>query len=102
MVHYGGAAAIRNYFFLAGHSQSCSGKIIAEHRTIELLPVIQYKKRNAINIASTSGRIMRKHSWQLEWKNKLALTVPSAVIYKASHKHSQSAIGGRLPQEPVV
>jgi hypothetical protein len=49
--------------------------------SVELLPVIQAKKETnqyCINIRSNS----EKTNWQLEWKNKLALTVPSAVIYK--------------------
>ncbi|HKO82526.1 MAG TPA: hypothetical protein VJU78_19085, partial [Chitinophagaceae bacterium] len=47
----------------------------------ELLPVIKYttgKKEYSVNI-----RTNRKNTdWQLEWKNKMALTVPSAVIYQ--------------------
>jgi hypothetical protein len=47
---------------------------------VDLLPVIQDKKETAqycLNLRSNSD----KTSWQLEWKNKLELTVPSAVIY---------------------
>lgn len=47
----------------------------------ELLPVIQAKKDTlpyCINIRSDA----EKTNWQLEWRNKLPLTVPSAVIYK--------------------
>jgi len=55
----------------------------------ELLPIIKYKKDNGqycINIRTNKENT----AWQLEWKNKLALAVPSAVIYKASHElHSQ-------------
>ncbi len=49
--------------------------------SIELLPVIQAKKETnqyCINIRSNAD----KTNWQLEWKNKLALTVPSADIYQ--------------------
>lgn len=49
----------------------------------ELLPVIKYKKDNdqyCINIRTNNDN----SAWQLEWKNKMALTVPSAVIYKTS------------------
>jgi hypothetical protein len=49
---------------------------------VELLPVVQAKKETeqyCINIRSNHN----KTDWQVEWKNKLALTVPSAVIYKA-------------------
>jgi hypothetical protein len=35
--------------------------------------------------------------WQLEWKNKLPLTIPSGVIYKASPKPSE---GGAL--KPLI
>ena len=56
-------------------------KIIETERPA-LLPVIQAKKETlsyCINIRTDET----KTNWQLEWKNKLALTVPSAVIYKA-------------------
>ncbi len=49
--------------------------------SIKLLPVIKYtrdKKEYKINIRTDRENTM----WQLEWKNKLALTVPSAVIYQ--------------------
>jgi hypothetical protein len=55
----------------------------------ELLPIIKYKKDSGqycINIRTNKENTV----WQLEWKNKRALMVPSAVIYKASHElHSQ-------------
>ena len=50
---------------------------------VELLPVIKYKKdkdQYCINIRTNK----ENNKWQLEWKNKLALMVPSAVIYKTS------------------
>lgn len=46
-----------------------------------LLPLIVYSKTSEehdIYIRSNP----EKTSWQLEWKNKLALTTPSAVIYR--------------------
>lgn len=49
--------------------------------TIQLLPVIKYtteKKEYRVNIRTNKENT----EWQLEWKNKLALTVPSAVIYQ--------------------
>lgn len=48
----------------------------------ELLPVIQAKKETlsyCLNIRTDKTTT----NWQLEWKNKLALSVPSAVIYQA-------------------
>lgn len=50
--------------------------------TVELLPLIHAKKETlqyCINIRSDAGAT----NWQLEWKNRLPLTVPSAVIYKS-------------------
>jgi hypothetical protein len=49
---------------------------------VELLPLIQAKKETlqyCINIRSNAD----KTNWQLEWKNRLPLTVPSVVIYKS-------------------
>lgn len=72
--------------------------------TIELLPVIQAKKETnqyCINIRSNS----EKTNWQLEWKNKLALTVPSAVIYRASlefHSQPSPPSGGSVASEGGV
>lgn len=61
--------------------------------TAELLPVIKYKKdttQYCINIRTNKENT----AWQLEWKNKLALAVPSAVIYRTSHElHSQPSQG---------
>ena len=48
----------------------------------DLLPVIMQTKEH--NDYTVSIRSDHKHTaWQLEWKNKTALTYPSAVIYKA-------------------
>lgn len=49
----------------------------------ELLPVLKHtrdKKQYCITIRTNKENT----EWQLEWKNNLALTVPSAVVYKAS------------------
>jgi len=49
----------------------------------ELLPVIKHKRDNdqyCINIRTNIDNT----AWQLEWKNKMPLTVPSAVIYKTT------------------
>ena len=51
--------------------------------TTELLPVIKYKRGNnqyCINIRTNK----ENSQWQLEWKNRLSLAVPSAVIYRTS------------------
>lgn len=72
--------------------------------TVELLPVIQAKKETnqyCINIRSNS----EKTNWQLEWKNKQALTVPSAVIYRASlefHSQPSPPSGGSVASEGGV
>lgn len=50
-------------------------------KSVELLPLVQAKKETlqyCITIRSNDDKTV----WQLEWKNKLPLTVPSAVIYK--------------------
>jgi hypothetical protein len=57
----------------------------------ELLPVIKYTRDNnqyCINIRTNKENT----AWQLEWKNKLALTVPSAVIYRASPSPSKGGV----------
>lgn len=49
---------------------------------VELLPIIKTNresKRYCINLRSNQEGT----TWQLEWKNKIPLTVPSAVIYQA-------------------
>ena len=60
----------------------------------ELLPVIKHKKDNdqfCINIRTKNDNT----AWQLEWKNKMALTLPSAVIYKTTG-HSADIKKGQL------
>ena len=59
---------------------------------VDLLPVIKKtsdKKDYTVNLRSNRENT----EWQLEWKNKMALTVPSAVIYRASPNPSA---GGAL------
>ena len=53
----------------------------------QLLPVIQAKgeySAHCIYIRSDTGGT----AWQAEWKNKLPLTVPSAVIYQTDGRHT--------------
>jgi hypothetical protein len=55
--------------------------------SMELLPFIKYtteKKEYKINIRANRENTV----WQLEWKNKLALTVPSAVIYRVKDNNT--------------
>jgi hypothetical protein len=59
----------------------------------DLLPVIKYKKENAhycINIRTNKENT----TWQLEWKNKMALAVPSAVIYRTPPRPPKGAVSG--------
>ena len=59
---------------------------------IGLLPVIKStsdKKDYTINLRTNNENTQ----WQLEWKNKRPLTVPSAVVYNASSNPSK---GGAL------
>jgi hypothetical protein len=63
--------------------------------TADLLPIIKHKKdteQYCINIRTNKENT----AWQLEWKNKLALVVPSAVIYKASLNPSEGATSASL------
>lgn len=56
--------------------------------SMELLPVIKYtteKKEYKINIRTNSENT----AWQLEWRNKLALAVPSAVIYQVKGNNTE-------------
>jgi len=56
--------------------------------SMELLPVIKYtteKKEYKINIRTNRENT----AWQLEWRNKLALAVPSAVIYQAKDNNTE-------------
>ncbi|MCC6972042.1 MAG: hypothetical protein IT434_17660 [Phycisphaerales bacterium] len=71
---------------------------IVKASAIELLPIVQAKKETnqyCISIRSTAD----KTSWQLEWKNKLALKVPSAVIYKAPLNPPQGGTFGSFKPE---
>lgn len=72
-------------------------------KSMALLPIIQEKRETllyCINIRSDAD----KTNWQLEWKNKLPLTVPSAVIYRVplnpvggrSFKPGDAALIGRI------
>lgn len=66
---------------------------ILQPSSVELLPIVQSKKETTqycINIRTNTD----KTNWQLEWKNKLALTTPSAVIYKASLNPSKGGTFG--------
>ena len=63
-------------------------KIVAAP-AVELLPVVQATRQtlsSCINLRSDAG----KTNWQLEWKNKLPLTVPSAVIYQYNEEDLKS------------
>lgn len=60
--------------------------------TAELLPVIKATGESAryfINIRSNT----EKTGWQLQWRNKLAMTVPSAVIYLVENEKSSRLVG---------
>jgi hypothetical protein len=65
---------------------------------LTLLPEIKGKKETTqycINLRSNA----ENSSWQLEWKNKLALTVPSAVVYQArngDHHVDSAKLIGRI------
>jgi hypothetical protein len=64
----------------------------------ELLPLIQAERNNLQNCISIRTDNDKKQ-WQLEWTNKLALTVPSAVIYHAtdtSTNISKAILIGRI------
>ena len=64
----------------------------------ELLPLIRAEKNNlqyCISIRTNKD----KTQWQLAWTNKLALTVPSAVIYQATDTStdiSKATLIGRI------
>ena len=60
-----------------------------------LLPVVVRTASSAnyqVNLRSNT----EKKSWQLEWKNKAALTVPSAVIYRVTTP------GQSITSQPLV
>ena len=64
----------------------------------ELLPLIQAEKNNLQNCISIRTD-KDKTQWQLEWTNKFALTVPSAVIYHVtdtSTNISKATLIGRI------
>jgi hypothetical protein len=61
---------------------------LLQSSTADLLPVIKStddKKDYTVNLRTNNENTI----WQLEWKNKTALTVPSAVVYKASPNPSE-------------
>jgi hypothetical protein len=61
---------------------------LLQSSTADLLPVIKStndKKDYTVNLRTNNENTI----WQLEWKNKTALTVPSAVVYRASSGPSQ-------------
>lgn len=66
--------------------------------SMELLPVTKYtieKKEFIVNIRTNRENT----AWQLEWKNKQALTVPSAVIYRVKDNNTdikKSQLIGRI------
>jgi hypothetical protein len=60
--------------------------------TIDLLPVIKGssdKKDYTVNLRTNTDN----SQWQVEWKNKTPLMVPSAVIYRASPNLSEGGAG---------
>jgi hypothetical protein len=68
----------------------------------ELLPVI-VKSKDAKDFSINVRSNKEKTQWQLEWKNKTVLMVPSAVIYKTSldgtsdtFKPEQAELIGRI------
>jgi hypothetical protein len=61
------------------------------------------KSKDAINYSMTIRSNKENTQWQLEWKNKAMLMVPSAVIYKmpervtsATFKPEQAELIGRI------
>ena len=59
---------------------------------VQLLPVIKTSHESqqyCVNIRCDKAQA----SWQLEWKNRLALTSPSAVIYVVESKNNRRLIG---------
>jgi hypothetical protein len=68
---------------------------LLQSQTADLLPLIKKtsdKKDYTINLRSNQENTQ----WQLEWKSKTALMVPSAVIYKTSSPASGGSKGGAL------
>ncbi len=64
----------------------------------ELLPMIKYARNKngyCVNIRTNKENT----EWQVEWNNILALSVPSAVIYKTSPEfNSQTLPGGAVSE----
>ncbi|MGK2861130.1 MAG: hypothetical protein ACSLE0_04315 [Chitinophagaceae bacterium] len=64
----------------------------------ELLPMIKYARNKngyCVNIRTNKENTQ----WQVEWKNILALSVPSAVVYKTSPEfNSQTSPGGAVSE----
>lgn len=55
--------------------------VLLDKQQAALLPVkLQTKETNSYTVALRSNA--QKTQWQLEWQNKIPLTVPSAVIYR--------------------
>src|SRR5258706_5076306 len=66
--------------------------------SIDLLPIIKStndKRSYTVNLRTGNDNTQ----WQLEWKNKLPLTVASAVIYKASPSPSKGVVVGSFKTE---
>ena len=66
--------------------------------TVDLLPIIintRDKRDYTINIRTNKSTTQL----QLEFKNKIPLTVPSAVIYKASPSPSKGGVAGSFKAE---
>jgi len=61
--------------------------------TARLLPLIRAEKDNS-QYCSSIRTDKDESQWQLVWTNKLALTVPSAVIYKISPNEYKPGIAG--------
>ncbi len=72
-------------------------KIIKQINT-DLLPVVRFASDRSdycVNIRTNKENTL----WQLEWKNKHPLQVPSAVIYKTTHNNtniSNALLIGRI------
>lgn len=78
---------------------------LLQSRTADLLPVIKNtcdKKDYTIHLRSNRENTQ----WQLEWKSKRVLAVPSAIIYQTSAPSSDSTNKGVLtlfkPQDAVL
>ena len=68
---------------------------LLDKEQVDLLPVkVQLKETNSYTAILHSNK--EKNLWQLEWRNKMPLTVPSAVIY---HKFQNSEVQKVSPVE---